>query len=198
MAYLILSSTWFLWEVRTILTRYCFWCNASFNTRRFVFHSKGVLDQLANRCLARGTNAWTDVDHTVYTMKNAGSEGFLSLMPVYLEHILYPTLTVCKPVIEGAEWLHWCALGCWLYNGSSSCQWRRGRCGCSLLRDAGTWEHGRGTHTFPASASHVPRGLWIQGRGSALNASSKTDFAFPVRHRRASTQPSYQLFQWAS
>eukprot|EP00731_Ephydatia_muelleri_P024861 Em0016g1132a len=26
-------------------------------------------------------------------MKNAGSEGFLSLMPVYLEHILYPTLT---------------------------------------------------------------------------------------------------------
>ncbi|KAL5484731.1 hypothetical protein EMCRGX_G021276 [Ephydatia muelleri] len=54
---------------------------------------KGVLDQLANRCLARGTNAWTDVDHTVYTMKNAGSEGFLSLMPVYLEHILYPTLT---------------------------------------------------------------------------------------------------------
>ena len=68
-----------------------------------MFHSKGVLDQLANRCLARGTNAWTDVDHTVYTMKNAGSEGFLSLMPVYLEHILYPTLTVCKPVIEGAE-----------------------------------------------------------------------------------------------
>lgn len=54
---------------------------------------KGVLDQLANRCLASGTNAWTDVDHTVYTMTNAGSEGFLSLMPVYLEHILYPTLT---------------------------------------------------------------------------------------------------------
>ena len=25
---------------------------------------KGILDKMANRCLARGTNAWTDVDHT--------------------------------------------------------------------------------------------------------------------------------------
>ncbi|KAL3282009.1 hypothetical protein HHI36_005212 [Cryptolaemus montrouzieri] len=54
---------------------------------------KGVLDLLANRCLASGTNAWTDVDHTCYTMETAGSEGFLALMPIYLEHILYPSLT---------------------------------------------------------------------------------------------------------
>lgn len=54
---------------------------------------KGVLDLLANRCLASGTNAWTDIDHTCYTMETAGSEGFLSLMPIFLEHILYPTLT---------------------------------------------------------------------------------------------------------
>ncbi|XP_073987977.1 uncharacterized protein C05D11.1-like [Rhodnius prolixus] len=54
---------------------------------------KGVLDLLANRCLASGTNAWTDTDHTCYTMTTAGSEGFLSLMPIYLDHILYPTLT---------------------------------------------------------------------------------------------------------
>lgn len=54
---------------------------------------KGVLDLLANRCLASGTNAWTDTDHTCYTMTNAGSEGFLKLLPVYMEHILYPTLT---------------------------------------------------------------------------------------------------------
>ncbi|XP_056630340.1 uncharacterized protein C05D11.1-like [Diorhabda sublineata] len=53
---------------------------------------KGVLDLLANRCLASGTNAWTDTDHTCYTMETAGSEGFLSLLPIYLEHILYPTL----------------------------------------------------------------------------------------------------------
>lgn len=49
---------------------------------------------MANRCLASGTNATTDVDITFYTMTTAGSEGFLSLMPIYLEHILYPTLQV--------------------------------------------------------------------------------------------------------
>ena len=26
---------------------------------------KGWLDQIANCCFAQGTNAWTDVDHTV-------------------------------------------------------------------------------------------------------------------------------------
>ncbi|KAG5896523.1 hypothetical protein JTB14_020496 [Gonioctena quinquepunctata] len=54
---------------------------------------KGVLDLLANRCLASGTNAWTDIDHTCYTMETAGSEGFLTLMPIFLEHILYPVLS---------------------------------------------------------------------------------------------------------
>eukprot|EP01116_Phalansterium_solitarium_P016672 TRINITY_DN3923_c0_g2_i1.p1 TRINITY_DN3923_c0_g2~~TRINITY_DN3923_c0_g2_i1.p1 ORF type:complete len:1064 (+),score=371.04 TRINITY_DN3923_c0_g2_i1:1094-4285(+) len=54
---------------------------------------KGILDGLANRCLAQGTNAWTDVDHTAYTLTTAGAEGFLNLLPVYLDHILYPTLT---------------------------------------------------------------------------------------------------------
>ena len=55
---------------------------------------QGVLDLLANRCLASGTNAWTDTDHTCYTMTNAGSQGFLNLLPIYLDHILYATLTV--------------------------------------------------------------------------------------------------------
>lgn len=55
---------------------------------------KGILDLCANRCLASGTNAQTDRDHTYYTMITAGSEGFLSLIPIYLEHILYPTLQV--------------------------------------------------------------------------------------------------------
>ncbi|XP_076754478.1 uncharacterized protein C05D11.1 [Xylocopa sonorina] len=54
---------------------------------------KGVLDLLANRCLASGTNAATQIDYTFYTLTTAGSEGFLSLMPIYLDHILYPTLT---------------------------------------------------------------------------------------------------------
>ena len=29
-------------------------------------------------------------------MTTAGSEGFLNLMPIYLDHVLYPTLTVCQ------------------------------------------------------------------------------------------------------
>ncbi len=60
----------------------------------FVPPFQGVLDTLANRCLAQGTNAWTDTDHTCYTVMTAGSQGFLNLMPIYLDHVLYPTLTV--------------------------------------------------------------------------------------------------------
>ncbi len=59
-----------------------------------LFLFQGVLDLVANRCLASGTNAWTDTDHTCYTMTNAGSEGFLNLLPVYMDHVLYPTITV--------------------------------------------------------------------------------------------------------
>lgn len=54
---------------------------------------KGVLDMLANRCFASGTNAWTDTDHTCYTMTTAGKDGFLELLPIYLDHVLYPKLT---------------------------------------------------------------------------------------------------------
>lgn len=54
---------------------------------------KGVLDLLANRCLASGTNAYTDTDHTNYTLSTAGCDGFLNLLPIYLDHLLFPTLT---------------------------------------------------------------------------------------------------------
>lgn len=53
---------------------------------------KGVLDVLANRCFAQGTNAWTATDHTCYTVDTAGSAGFLRILPVYLDHVLFPTL----------------------------------------------------------------------------------------------------------
>lgn len=39
------------------------------------------------------TDAWTETDNTVYTLSCAGTEGFLRLLPVYLEHVLFPTLT---------------------------------------------------------------------------------------------------------
>ncbi|PLW42340.1 hypothetical protein PCANC_10506 [Puccinia coronata f. sp. avenae] len=57
------------------------------------FPFKGILDSLANRAFARGTNAWTDTTHTAYTVTTAGSEGFLRLLPVFLDHVLYPTIT---------------------------------------------------------------------------------------------------------
>ena len=53
---------------------------------------KEVLDLMANRCLADRTNAWTDTDHTCYTVYTAGSNGFLNILPVYLDHIFHPLL----------------------------------------------------------------------------------------------------------
>lgn len=35
----------------------------------------------------------TDTDHTAYTLTTAGAEGFLNLLPVYLSHVLFPTIT---------------------------------------------------------------------------------------------------------
>ena len=54
---------------------------------------KGILDKLANRSLADGTNAWTATDHTCYTLTTAGHRGMLNMLPIYADHIFYPTLT---------------------------------------------------------------------------------------------------------
>ena len=54
---------------------------------------KGILDNLANRAYSAGTNAWTDTDHTAYTIATAGEQGFLQFLPIYVDHILYPTIT---------------------------------------------------------------------------------------------------------
>ncbi|KXN89943.1 hypothetical protein AN958_04947 [Leucoagaricus sp. SymC.cos] len=61
---------------------------------------KGVLDLLANRGFSNGTNAWTDTDHTAYTISTAGEQGFLQLLPIYVDHILYPTITKAAYVTE--------------------------------------------------------------------------------------------------
>lgn len=53
---------------------------------------KGLLDTLGNKMLS-STNAWTGVDQTVYTLGTAGWEGFKTLLPVYIDHIVNPTLT---------------------------------------------------------------------------------------------------------
>ena len=56
------------------------------------YQYKGLLDKLASRAYS-ATNAWTAVDHTAYTLETAGWDGFAQILPVYLEHIVLPTIT---------------------------------------------------------------------------------------------------------
>ncbi|KAK3328009.1 Metalloenzyme, LuxS/M16 peptidase-like protein [Cercophora scortea] len=56
------------------------------------YQYKGLLDKLAGRAYS-GTNAWTAVDHTAYTLETAGWEGFAQILPVYLEHVIVPHIT---------------------------------------------------------------------------------------------------------
>lgn len=60
---------------------------------------KGILDLLANRGFSQGTNAWTTIDHTAYTVSTAGEQGFLQLLPIYVDHILFPTITKAGYVV---------------------------------------------------------------------------------------------------
>jgi Zn-dependent M16 (insulinase) family peptidase len=43
--------------------------------------------------LPTGTNAWTATDSTVYTLSTAGARGALQMLPVFLDHVLFPTLS---------------------------------------------------------------------------------------------------------
>jgi Zn-dependent M16 (insulinase) family peptidase len=61
---------------------------------------KGIIDHLANRGFSNGTNAWTDTDHTAYTVSTAGEQGFLQILPIYVDHILYPTISKAGFVTE--------------------------------------------------------------------------------------------------
>lgn len=56
------------------------------------YRYKGLLDKLATRAYSN-TNAWTATDHTAYTLETAGWDGFAQILPVYLEHLIVPTLT---------------------------------------------------------------------------------------------------------
>lgn len=55
------------------------------------YQYKGFLDKLATRAYS-STNAWTANDHTAYTLETAGWAGFRQILPVYLEHVILPTL----------------------------------------------------------------------------------------------------------
>ncbi|KXL43725.1 MAG: hypothetical protein FE78DRAFT_72345 [Acidomyces sp. 'richmondensis'] len=56
------------------------------------YHYKGFLDKLATRQYSM-TNAWTATDQTAYTLDSAGWEAFANMLPVYLDHLIVPTLT---------------------------------------------------------------------------------------------------------
>ena len=66
---------------------------------------KGIIDHLANRGFSNGTNAWTDNDHTAYTVSTAGEQGFLQLLPIYIDHILYPTMTKAGFITEVSSFI---------------------------------------------------------------------------------------------
>jgi Zn-dependent M16 (insulinase) family peptidase len=50
--------------------------------------------------MADGTNAWTATDHTAYTLSTAGSEGAINLLPIFADHVLFPTITDAGFVTE--------------------------------------------------------------------------------------------------
>ncbi len=56
------------------------------------YQFKGLLDKLATRAYST-TNAWTMTEQTAYTLDTAGWDGFAQILPVYLEHVIVPTLT---------------------------------------------------------------------------------------------------------
>ncbi|KAF9977979.1 hypothetical protein BGZ73_004262 [Actinomortierella ambigua] len=56
------------------------------------YPNRGYLDSLANRCLSTGTNAYTTEDYTAYTIATAGRDGMAEILPVFMDHVLHPTL----------------------------------------------------------------------------------------------------------
>lgn len=56
-------------------------------------YRRGYLDLLATRCGSDGPNAYTEADHTCYSFVAAGEGGMLAVLPVFIDHVLCPTLT---------------------------------------------------------------------------------------------------------
>jgi Zn-dependent M16 (insulinase) family peptidase len=54
---------------------------------------RGFLDTCAGLALCSGTNAFTANEYTAYTATTAGVEGFVTLLPCYLDHVLRPCLS---------------------------------------------------------------------------------------------------------
>ena len=53
---------------------------------------KGLLEKISSRAYSE-VNAFTATDHTAYELYSAGWNAFSQILPIYLEHIILPTLT---------------------------------------------------------------------------------------------------------
>ena len=68
------------------------------------YRYNGLLEKISSRAYSE-INAWTATDHTAYELHSAGWTAFSQILPVYLEHILLPTLTdeVCYTEIHHVD-----------------------------------------------------------------------------------------------
>jgi len=55
---------------------------------------KHILNRWSHRCYSLCAKIRTYQDYTCYSMKASESKGFFSLLPIYLDHLLYPAFTV--------------------------------------------------------------------------------------------------------
>jgi hypothetical protein len=63
------------------------WYPSISSSKNAVFITREAMSFIDFFFVARGTNAWTDVDHTAYTISTAGEEAFLQILPVFLDHV---------------------------------------------------------------------------------------------------------------
>ena len=66
-------------------------------SRKFPY---GILNRLTALGLSDGTNAWTSDDHTCYTTETVGDQGFFQILPIFVDHIMFPSLTNSAFVTE--------------------------------------------------------------------------------------------------
>ncbi len=68
------------------------------------YRYKGLLSKLSSRAYS-DINAWTATDHTAYELHSAGWAAFSQTLPIYLEHIILPTLTdaVCYTEVHHVD-----------------------------------------------------------------------------------------------
>ena len=128
-------STWCSWEARITPTRRCW---TSWPTGPWQTGAAALSSSWANVKSIYRTNAWTDTDHTCYTVYTAGPSGFLHILPVYMDHILHPVLRfqfqerdeLTDPLFPGSRiiWLR-CITST---ETARTPEWSTVRCRCAL------------------------------------------------------------------